>query len=383
VLFAQKAPNKYTRPRLVLDFSNILHKDDLRSPLYAHVLDVDNARETIQNNEILGIIQPHASTKVSIALVAVSVANPFAGYAIKGVQTVYGLSIRREIVYPAGTDLQVQIVRYSKLKQKPAWSGWAKLPVDQDLQHLVTNAPMRTTTPGKVPSDPTNLMFIGSQQELMAAFTEAGWLQASDLNVKSAMKTATATLRQTGYNDAPVSTLHLQGKAPDIVFQKSLNTFAKRHHLRIWQLKPTYQGRRSLDRRRYARHRHHQRARWHQMVSSHRSAHRSRTRLGRNRFVVHRLCHFLRGSRSSRRTQKPLQRHGRHHRDRWQNFSGSVSKNKRPKRQQRTPSPNHTAPASSTKTVSPRGAPFLAGVPRFASVLWALTARKAKDLTCE
>ena len=57
------------------------------------------------------------------------------------------------------------------------------------------------------------------------------------------MKTATATLRQTGYNDAPVSTLHLQGKAPDIVFQKSLNTFAKRHHLRIWQLKPTYQGR--------------------------------------------------------------------------------------------------------------------------------------------
>ena len=243
VLFAQKAPNKYTRPRLVLDFSNILHKDDLRSPLYAHVLDVDNARETIQNNEILGIIQPHASTKVSIALVAVSVANPFAGYAIKGVQTVYGLSIRREIVYPAGTDLQVQIVRYSKLKQKPAWSGWAKLPVDQDLQHLVTNAPMRTTTPGKVPSDPTNLMFIGSQQELMAAFTEAGWLQASDLNVKSAMKTATATLRQTGYNDAPVSTLHLQGKAPDIVFQKSLNTFAKRHHLRIWQLKPTYQGR--------------------------------------------------------------------------------------------------------------------------------------------
>ena len=154
VLFAQKAPNKYTRPRLVLDFSNILHKDDLRSPLYAHVLDVDNARETVRNNEILGIIQPHASTKISIALIAVSVANPLAGYAIKGVQTVYGLSIRREIVYPAGTDLQVQIVRYSSLKQKPAWSGWAKLPVDQDLQHLVTDAPMRTTTPGKVPPIP-------------------------------------------------------------------------------------------------------------------------------------------------------------------------------------------------------------------------------------
>ena len=243
VLFAQKAPNKYTRPRLVLDFSNILHKDDLRSPLYAHVLDVDNARETIQNNEILGIIQPHASTKVFIALVAVSVANPFAGYAIKGVQTVYGLSIRREIVYPAGTDLQVQIVRYSKLKQKPAWSGWAKLPSTKTFN---TWSPMRPCAPpprAKFRPIPPISCSSDRNRNSMAAFTEAGWLQASDLNVKSAMKTATATLRQTGYNDAPVSTLHLQGKAPDIVFQKSLNTFAKRHHLRIWQLKPTYQGR--------------------------------------------------------------------------------------------------------------------------------------------
>jgi hypothetical protein len=47
ILFAQKAPNKYSRPRLVLDFSNIVHKNGERSPVYARVLDVDNARETI------------------------------------------------------------------------------------------------------------------------------------------------------------------------------------------------------------------------------------------------------------------------------------------------------------------------------------------------
>ncbi len=54
ILFATKAPDKYSRPRLVLDFSNIVHKDGQVSPLYARVLDVDNARETIRNNEILG-----------------------------------------------------------------------------------------------------------------------------------------------------------------------------------------------------------------------------------------------------------------------------------------------------------------------------------------
>jgi hypothetical protein len=30
---------------------------------------------------------------------------------------------------------------------------------------------------------------------------------------------------------------------PDLVFQKSLDTFAKRHHLRIWKLTQTYNGR--------------------------------------------------------------------------------------------------------------------------------------------
>ena len=53
VLFAQKAPDKYWRPRLVLDFSNIVYRDGSRSPLYARVLNVDDARETVRNNEIL------------------------------------------------------------------------------------------------------------------------------------------------------------------------------------------------------------------------------------------------------------------------------------------------------------------------------------------
>lgn len=79
----------------------------------ARVLDVDNARETVRNNEILGIIQPHASSKLSIAMAALGASNPIAGYTIKRVQTVYGLSIRREILFPAGTDIQIQIVRPS------------------------------------------------------------------------------------------------------------------------------------------------------------------------------------------------------------------------------------------------------------------------------
>ncbi len=243
VLFAAKAPDKYSRPRLVLDFSNIIHKDGQRSPLYARVLDVDNARETVRNNEILGIIQPHASKKASLVMTALSAANPIAGYTVKGVQTVYGLSLRREVVFPAGTDIQVQVVRASMLKQKDSWSGWPRLPVDAQLQQLVASAPMRTHTPNKTLSDVTNLMFIGSQKELVTAFQEARWFEADDLNAGSALKAVQATMRQSGYAGAPVSALLINDRPPDLVFQKSLNTFAKRHHVRIWKLAKKYNGR--------------------------------------------------------------------------------------------------------------------------------------------
>ena len=243
VLFAQKAPDKYWRPRLVLDFSNVVHRDGSHSPLYARVLSVDNARETVRNNEILGIVQPHAATKTSLLMSAVSAVHPVAGYTIKGVQAVYGLSIRREVLFPAGTDLQLQVVGPSLLKQKEAWPGWPAMTVDSKLQELVAAAPLRTHAKDKTPSDITNLMFIGTRQQLVAAFGEAGWFEADDLNVRSAAKTVGATIRQTGYSTAPVSTLMIDGQPPDLAFQKSLNTFAKRHHLRIWKQPGTYNGR--------------------------------------------------------------------------------------------------------------------------------------------
>jgi hypothetical protein len=243
VLFAQKAPDKYWRPRLVLDFSNVVHKDGTTSPLYARVIDVDNARETVRNNEILGIIQPHVSGKVSIAFAALGAINPIVGYTINGARMVYGLSIRREILFPSGTDIQIQVVRPSVLKEKDPGENWALLPASPELQALVDKAPLRTHTKSGIASDVTNLMFIGSRTELFAAFSEAGWFEAVPQNFGSNAKVVQATLRQTGYAEAPVSALMINGKLPDLVFQKSLDTFAKRHHIRIWKLDSTYQGR--------------------------------------------------------------------------------------------------------------------------------------------
>lgn len=242
VLFAQKAPNKYDRPRLVLDFSNLPFKDGSKSPLYLRVLDVDNARETVRNNEIIGIVQPHVSSKVGMAVGAVGSINPIAGAALKGTQAIYGLSIRREIYFPEGTDMIVQVVRPSMIKQKPTWPGWPELTLTPELKKIADNAPLRTMTSNQTPSDLTNIIFIGNEKQLETAFDEAGWYSTENLSVGSGLKSFGATIRKTGYNNAPVSLLTLEGKPPDYVFQKGLDTFAKRHHVRIWKLPETYNG---------------------------------------------------------------------------------------------------------------------------------------------
>ena len=63
------------------------------------------------------------------------------------------------------------------LKQKEPWAGWPRLPVNPQLQQMVATAPLRTHTPDKKPSDLTNLMFIGTEKELITAFQEPDGLK--------------------------------------------------------------------------------------------------------------------------------------------------------------------------------------------------------------
>jgi hypothetical protein len=243
VFFAQKAPNKYARPRLVLDFANVIHRNGKKSPIFARVAEIDNARETVRRNEIIGIVQPHASKEASWPLKLAGMANPALGWAIEGVEYAYGFSLRREISLHEGSDLTLQVTGPSKLQSIDSWSGWTKGHVDSELQRLVQRTPVRTTTAGNTPSDLTNLIFFGSHEELEAAFTRAGWVNANHLNVASAFKTFESAVRDSGYEKAPVSLLRFSGSPPDAVFQKGLDTLAQRHHVRIWKQPVTYHGR--------------------------------------------------------------------------------------------------------------------------------------------
>jgi len=92
------------------------------------------------------------------------------------------------------------------------------------------------------PSDATNLMFLGSKQELENAFVKAGWVAAAGLNSKSKLETFRAMAEDRGYQEAPVSILLLEGQPPDLTFEKLTDTFSARHHLRIWHRPGRFDG---------------------------------------------------------------------------------------------------------------------------------------------
>jgi hypothetical protein len=87
----------------------------------------------------------------------------------------------------------------------------------------------------------TNLIFLGTKEQVEQAFKDAGWFAADPLGRASTFRTAQAIIENRGYDEAPMSILTLDGKPPDLTFEKQNNTFASRHHIRLWQMSPTFQ----------------------------------------------------------------------------------------------------------------------------------------------
>jgi hypothetical protein len=149
-----------------------------------------------------------------------------------------------EISYEPGVELRLRLNEPLELEPVPgAEPAFDPVASESDLIRLVTRQPFRTTAqkPPK-PSDITNLMFIGSEEQLSQTFFSAGWATAAALNAQSTLETFRAIAELRGYKEAPMSILLLDGRAPELVFQKQNNTFAERHHLRIWRSKDTFQG---------------------------------------------------------------------------------------------------------------------------------------------
>ncbi len=137
-----------------------------------------------------------------------------------------------EINLPAGTEMRL---RAMSLPNGPSTARDAEGEVDESLADFLRDAPPQVTKPdGKPGSDIINLAFVGDRDAVRNAFAAAGWLPADPVTKLSFARWARAFSTMGTYPTAPVSTMLYRGTLPALVFEKSLNTIARRHHIRLW-----------------------------------------------------------------------------------------------------------------------------------------------------
>jgi hypothetical protein len=219
-----------------------------KTKIAAHVSAIENAREAVdEQGQITGIV---ASETISGQLDAglnklADKASGFAGL-LSTVKNAVLKEPESDITYDAGVDMTLKLTAPLTLKGPSGPGPAAKLTAIADentLSALVNNQPFQTWAqkPSK-PSDITNIMLVGTAEQVQQAFAAAGWSNAAGLSTQAKLETFKAIAEQRGYKEAPVSVLLLENKPPDLVFEKLTNTFAQRHHLRVWQRPETFQG---------------------------------------------------------------------------------------------------------------------------------------------
>jgi len=233
---------------LGLEFNDLTLGNGESLPIDARLAQVDNGREKVDRDGVI-----HASRSTSSLCYRVS------GY----IRTVLDLHVESalatwfikelivrvpepEIYYPAGSELTLNLTGPLDVKAPDPGHETPRLtrPERVNIGPLVEDLPSRTFSPrSNRPSDIVNVLFVGSREELSAAFTAAGWSQAHPSNLRSDIRSIRAVAEDHGYREAPMSSLLVNNAAPDMSWEKGLNDASKRHHIRIWKQDETWHGR--------------------------------------------------------------------------------------------------------------------------------------------
>jgi hypothetical protein len=240
----KRAVTANERAVLQLAFNEMVAPSGKSAKLKTRIVDVDNARESVDDKgKIIGILASETlSARVNQGIAKIAQKNPALADILDAAKGSVLGDTNPEIDYAPGTELTIRTLDAVKWDQAGPPPAMPPIRDEAALVKLVDSFPFRTYSVNQRPSDLTNLMFIGSQEAIENAFTAAGWSTAHALSKQSVMETIRAIAELRGYKEAPVSLLTLDGRAPDLVFQKGNNTFAQRHHLRIWRMPGRFDG---------------------------------------------------------------------------------------------------------------------------------------------
>ena len=228
---------------LKFSFQHVVLTADTTLPIEASVVAVDNAREQVTNGVVRGIRSTNTPQgTITSRLKYLPALNPYPDLGLLVFKATFPIFPEPEIYFPAGTDVQLKLE--APLVNPPATLVEAESQrIDAldpaELRALVASLPERSTTQKMIPADFVNLAFLGSLEQLQSAFQHAGWQTADPINRRSISKNLYAFLKNASYSQAPMRPFLLDGRNPDLNWQKSLNTYAQRDHVRVWEWQGT------------------------------------------------------------------------------------------------------------------------------------------------
>lgn len=226
------------RASMLLEFDSLVLPGQSAISMACRVSDVDNAREKVlPDGTIQGLLASELPvTLLNSAIEKVQKKTGGAQTTQQGGGTFFG-NPDTSINYPAGTEFSVVLDKPLEVSGhfKPEFARQIPANLKDSVMQVLAQAPRRVKSKKGNPGGPTNLVLIGSLQEVKQAFEKAGWTPAQDQDANSLWKTFEAVIKGKGYDAAPMSTLYMYGRPEDMAFEKMLNTFTHRHHLRIWK----------------------------------------------------------------------------------------------------------------------------------------------------
>ena len=239
---------KHETAALTILWNHATTPDGHELAMDARIFDVENSQEKVNNTGEIKGIRSTGTPGHSLENGVLSFAgiDPIAYiFASAGGTAVMGFA-EPEILYNAGTELILEYVKPLITSETYAFSVRPSAATEADREHLqalVKTIPFRTRTKtGNKVSDLTNLIFIGSPDALRRAFAAANWHSSDSLTAGSTFRTLKTISGNQTYTQAPMSILLLDERDPLFTLSKTTNTFASRHHLRVFPTTAQWDG---------------------------------------------------------------------------------------------------------------------------------------------
>jgi hypothetical protein len=232
----------YESAGLKLEFTQLHLPDGREYTVAAHLAGIDNARERVDRKENIHGIRATATLSNRLGeriLFSALGHHPASMIPLFALESCLFHFPDPEIEFRRGTEIQFEVdfpEEFGAVAPCPLPEVDASPEEWAALQQVVNVLPYWTYSKRqRQPMDLVNLLFVGSQSEVDRAFAEAGWIGSRANSMRATTAAIRAIAEQRGFSDAPMRTLLLDGREPDLRLQKSLDTFEKRDHLRIWK----------------------------------------------------------------------------------------------------------------------------------------------------